>query len=103
VGQLRRILWTSPARFDLRRLHAWTERHSPGKAKAQAQRIRKAVESLSGMPRLGRTLAVPDGGTEELRELVLPPYVIRYLVEPERILIVRLWHGREDRPEGPDV
>jgi len=100
VGQLRRILWTSPARFDLRRLRVWTERHSPGKAQAQAQRIRKAVESLSGMPRLGRTIAVPEGGQEELRELILPPYVIRYLVEPERILIIRLWHGREDRPDG---
>ncbi len=100
MGQLRRILWTSPARFDLRRLRVWTERHSPGKVQAQAQRIRKAVESLSGMPRLGRAIAVPDGGEEELRELILPPYVIRYLVEPERILIIRLWHGREDRPEG---
>ena len=100
MGQLRRIAWTTPARFDLRRLRAWTERHSPGTAKAQAQRLRKAIESLAGMPRLGRIVAVPDGGPEKLRELILPPYVIRYLVEPERILIVRLWHGREDRSEG---
>ena len=100
MGQLRRIVWTTPARFDVQRLRVWTERHSPAQAKAQAQRIRRAVEALSGMPRLGRQLAVPDGGPEELRELVLPPYVIRYLVEPKRIVIVRLWHGREDRPAG---
>lgn len=103
MGELRRIHWTSPARFDLRRLRAWTERHSPAKASVQARRIREAVESLSGMPRLGRTVAVPDGGSEELRELILPPYVIRYVVEPKRILIIRLWHGREDRPAGPRV
>ena len=103
MGQLRRIVWTSPARFDLRRLRAWTGRHGSTRAKAQAQRIRRAVESLSGMPRLGRTLAVPDGGAKDLRELVLPPYVIRYLVEPERIVILRLWHDREDRAEGSGV
>jgi plasmid stabilization system protein ParE len=55
------------------------------------------------MPRLGRTLAVPDSGAKDLRELVLPPYVIRYLVEPERIVILRLWHDREDRAEGSGV
>jgi len=100
VGPLRQIAWTTLARFDLRRLRAWTERHSAGKAKAQAQRLRKAIESLAGMPRLGRTIAVPDGGPEELRELIVSPYVIRYLVEPERILIVRLWYSRENRSEG---
>jgi len=103
MGQLRRIVWTSPARFDLRRLRAWTERYSPAKAPAQAGRIRKAVESLPGSPRLGRVIPVPDGGDEELRELIVTPYVIRYVVEAERIVIVRLWHGREERSEGTSV
>ncbi len=100
MGQLRGIVWTSPARFDLRRLRAWTERYSPDKASAHARRIRQAIESLPDIPRLGRIIPVPDGGAEELRELIVPPYVIRYIVEPERIGIIRLWHGREDRADG---
>jgi len=97
VGQLRRIVWTTPARFDLQRLRPWTEGYSPAKAPAQARRIRKAIESLPDSPRLGRVIPVPDGGMEELRELIVAPYVIRYLVEPQRIIIIRLWRGREDR------
>ena len=94
---MRRIVWSSPARFDLRRLRAWTERHSPGKARLQAKRIREAIERLPANPRLGRAIPVPGDGEEELRELVLAPYVIRYTVEADRIVVIRLWHGRESR------
>ena len=94
---MRKILWTSTARFDLRRLRAWTERYSPTKASVQAQRIRKAIETLPGNPRLGHAISLPDGGSEELRELILAPYVIRYTVAPDHIVIIRLWHGREER------
>jgi plasmid stabilization system protein ParE len=65
--------------------------------------MRNAIESLPDSPRLGRVIPVPDGGPEELRELVVAPYVIRYIVEPQRIVIIRLWHGREDRSEAKDV
>jgi len=94
VGQLRRIAWTAPARFDLQRLRARTERYSLGKAPAQARRIRNAIESLPDSPRLGRVIQLPDGGAEELRELVVPSHAIRYVVEPQRIVIIRLWPGR---------
>lgn len=97
MGELRRIAWTTPARFDLRRLKTWTERYSPKQARRQAQRIQNAIESLRENPRLGRRIPVPDGGKEELRELILVPYVIRYIVEPERIVIIRMWHNKEDR------
>ena len=94
---MRTILWTSVARFDLRRLRAWTERYSPANAAAQSRRILFAVEALLDNPRMGYPIAVPDGGEEELRELLLRPYVIRYTVDAERIVIIRLWHGREAR------
>ena len=62
----------------------------------QALRIREAIERLPDNPRLGRAIPVPDDGEEELRELVLSPYVIRYTVEADCIVVVRLWHGREE-------
>lgn len=99
MGELRLIAWATPARFDLQRLKAWTERYSPNNASSQAARIRKAIESLPDNPRLGRRIAVPDGGPEELRNLILVPYVIRYIVEPERIVIARMWHEKERRQQ----
>ena len=97
MGALRAIFWTLVARFDLRRLRSWTERYSPARAAEESRRIRNAVEALIDNPRLGHPLPLPDGGSEELRELVIAPYVIRYTVSVDRIVIIRLWHGRESR------
>jgi len=93
----RAIYWTEPARFDLRRLQAWVGRYAPGKEYGEAQRIKIAINKLIELPRLGKRISVPDGGTEELRELLIAPYVIQYTVEEKTIRIIRLWHYREDR------
>ena len=35
-----------------------------------------------------------------VRQWVAGDYVIRYLIDNEQsVIIVRIWHGREDRPE----
>lgn len=49
-------------------------------------------------PRLGRCVALPDHGAEDLRELVVGPFVVRYVVERERVVILRVWHSREQQP-----
>ena len=51
----------------------------------------RATESLAENPRLGTKVEVPDGGAEELRQLVIAPYVMRYVVEIDRIVVLRLW------------
>ncbi len=93
----RDIFWTEPARFDLRRLRAWVERYG-GKesAAAQAQRLTRVIESLHDNPRMGVRQTVPDGGAEELRELVVKPYIIRYVVTESALVIIRIWHGKEN-------
>lgn len=93
----REIFWTEPARFDLRRLRAWVERYS-GKTKAssEAQRLKRVIEALQDNPRLGVRQTVPDGGSEELRELVVKPYIIRYVVTERALVIIRIWHGKEN-------
>lgn len=93
------IFWTEPARFDLRRLSAWVERHSPGKEKQEALRIQTAVNNLAELPRVGKRISVPDQGKEELRELFIAPYVIQYVVAEKAIWVIRLWHYRENRTQ----
>lgn len=45
-------------------------------------------------PRLGTKVEVPDDGAEELRQLVIAPYVMRYVVEIDRIVVLRVWRSR---------
>jgi plasmid stabilization system protein ParE len=59
--------------------------------------IRGSAARLLDHPRIGRRM---DDETER-RELILPfragAYVLRYRIEGETIVILRVWHGREDR------
>lgn len=93
------IQWARPARFDLQRLKTWAERYGGAKsAQALARQLRQAVERLSLHPRLGRAVPPPlDNDLEDLRELAVAPFVIRYAVKLDRIVIIRVWHGREQR------
>jgi plasmid stabilization system protein ParE len=34
---------------------------------------------------------------EEIRDWVVGDYVVRYLIADEGIVVVRVWHGREQR------
>jgi len=60
-------------------------------------RLEQRVERLKRFPFMGRKLK--QGG---LRETVVPygrsRYVIRYLVMDDAVIIVRIWHGKENRP-----
>lgn len=95
---IREIIWSHTSRFDLARLRAWVERYSPEKAQIEARRILAAVNKLAEHPRLGKRVTLSNNENhEELRELLLAPYVIRYAVSEKTIGIVRLWHYREER------
>ena len=35
---------------------------------------------------------------EEIRDWPIGDYVVRYLITEERIVVLRVWHGKEQRP-----
>jgi plasmid stabilization system protein ParE len=59
------------------------------------------VDLLAQFPELGRM--VPEEQDENIREVILPPYRIVYLVfaETHVIAIARIWHGARGEPEIP--
>lgn len=92
------IVVSRHALADLERLRKFLEVKDPGAARRIVHLLLAAIESLQRFPDRGRSL---PGGM--LRELVVPfgdfAYVIRYahLPERDRVVIVRVWHGRESR------
>ena len=87
------------ARNDLVRLRAFISEHDPAAAERTAQRLIRGIERLERHPRLGkRVVASPDQlAPEEIRDWLVTDYVIRYLIAKERIIVLRVWHGREQR------
>jgi len=83
-----------------RRLEAIADRiaqDNPAAAYAMTLRLRRAGDSLAGMPHIGRPGRVP--GTREL-VIVGTPYIIAYRVRETDIQILHVLHGRQQWPDA---
>jgi plasmid stabilization system protein ParE len=93
----RRLIWLPEALEDIARLDAFLRLKSPEAAARSARTILDAVRDLQDFPERGR----PSDLAEGFRDLIVPfgrnAYVLRYRIDRSLVVIVRLWHGREDR------
>jgi plasmid stabilization system protein ParE len=85
---LREIVWTDEAQRNLRGVRAYIGQFSPLNAQRFAAKLVAAAESLSEYPDRGRPAR---GGCRELTAIW--PYIIRYRVTAEAVVIVRIRHG----------
>jgi plasmid stabilization system protein ParE len=94
-----KLAFSREARADLVRLRAFIANHNPAAAQRLARRLVQGIERLLRTPRLGRRVTVaPDQvAPEEIRDWVVGEYVVRYLIADERIVVLRTWHGKEQR------
>lgn len=90
-----RIRWTSKAYSDLARLSEFLAAVNTEAAARATSRLARAPERLSEMPRGGERLE--EFAPREVRRLVVDAYEIHYEVVDQEILIVRIWHTRENR------
>ncbi len=90
-----RLEYTDKAVDDLVRLRQFIEEHDAQAANRFAARLVEGIALLRDQPQLGHPVALaPD--PESIRDLVLRDYIVRYAITNERILILRIWHHRED-------
>jgi plasmid stabilization system protein ParE len=91
-----RVRWTDHARFDLVRLHEFLASVNRHVAARVVRSLRAAPERLlRDNPRLGPRLS--EHAPREVRRLFVDDYEIRYEIVGDLIIVVRLWHTREDR------
>jgi plasmid stabilization system protein ParE len=93
-----RLVWLPEAKHDIERLHIFLAEKNPDTAIRAVRLIVEGAERLQKLPELGRLM--PDG---QRREYFLPfgasAYVLRYRVTSKEVVIIRVWHGREDRDD----
>lgn len=95
---MRVILSKSAARW-LRTEMQYLQQHSPSAARNLAARIADARLLLGAHPEAGpvaRSLPIPGS-----RTLVIGEYLLNYKVEPDRIVLVTIRHGRMRPPDLP--
>lgn len=86
-----RVLWTAPARDDLREIREYIARDSAQFARLTTGRLVAAVGRLQQYPLSGRI--VPELGRAAIREVVQGAYRIVYRVTPDAIQILAVVHG----------
>ena len=91
------IQWLPDARDDLARLYAFILPHSSEAAQRAIETILKAVDSLVQFPQSGRPWEPDIKFREKPVQFGAKAYVIRYRLFEDKIIIVRVWHGLEDR------
>ena len=93
-----KVIWLPEALTDLVRLFDFLKLKNEGTAFQTAQAIREAGFSLANVPYKG-TVFGDDSGR---RKLMIPfgkyGYVIHYFLEDDTVLILHIYHGRENRP-----
>jgi plasmid stabilization system protein ParE len=89
--------WSVDALADLDRFAAFLEQRHPHLAAIVAEEIIAQAQVLSEHPQIGHPIA----GREEYRQVVLKvlnaAYVFQYRYDGQRLVMLRVFHGREAR------
>lgn len=91
------VVWLPEALEDVQRLRLFLEDKNPAAASRAGRVLLEGAALLARYPEAGSPM---NDGTGR-RELFLPfganAYVLRYMVDGQIVVIVRAWHGREER------
>lgn len=92
------IVWTQAAIADLNRHYDFIKLNEADAATRVVQAIVSSAESLQQNPRRGAIVDEVAG----LRKIIVPfgryGYIIHYAILEDDVIILRVYHGRENRP-----
>ncbi|MCP5197967.1 MAG: type II toxin-antitoxin system RelE/ParE family toxin [Gammaproteobacteria bacterium] len=88
------VIWSQPAKADLRAIHDYITVDSSYYAKKLTQDIVAKTDVLVNLPRIGKM--VPELGDEQIRELIEPPYRIIYEIKGEDVFVLAVIHRRRE-------
>lgn len=90
-----KIEWTTKAASDVARLRDFLHLVDPDAPHRVFRPVQATVNRLRTFPRLGERV---DGfGSREVRRLIIGNYELRYELREDMIIILRVWHVRENR------
>jgi len=91
------VEWSEDALADLNRFALFLQDKHPSLANRVASELIAKAQALADHPKMGR----PIRGREEYRQVILQVlnarYVFQYRYDGTRLVMLRVFHGREDR------
>lgn len=93
-----KLVYSREAVGDLERLRAFIAAKDPGAAARVARDLLQRIGNLRQFPLMGVPMAT-DFEPKVLRDMIFGAYIVRYAAQPETIIILRVWHHLEQRPD----
>ena len=92
-----KIVWTEPARNDLRDIFIYISEENPNAARTLLSEIKERAVLLQDNPLIGRI-----GRVDGTRELVITGthYILPYRIKEQQIQILAVFHGARLWPEN---
>ena len=91
------VRWLPEAMSDLKRLYEFINPHSADAAARAVNTLLAAAGSLADFPEKGRPWQQEPTFRELAVQFGAKGYVIRYRIDGDSVIIVRVWHALEDR------
>jgi len=88
------VIWSDPAKADLRAIHDYIALNSPHYAKKVTQDIVDKSDILDQLPRLGPVVA--ELANEAIREISLYSYRIIYEIRQKNCVVLAVIHKRRN-------
>jgi plasmid stabilization system protein ParE len=89
------VEWSGKALDDLERVHDFLFPVAPEAAAKAVQSLLAGPDKLLEYPRIGERLDIYH--EREVRRLIVGSYEVRYEITADAVIILRIWHCREDR------
>jgi plasmid stabilization system protein ParE len=90
-----RIGYSPEAIDDLQRLVEFVEDKNPFAARRIVINLQEGVDKLKRFPRIGLPV-LKASDPEQVRDLYISNYTVRYLITDEIIYVLRIWHSKEN-------
>lgn len=93
-----KLEWSAVALADLDRFASFLQERHPRLAALVAHEILAKARLLETNPELGISLSEDGKYRQVVLEVLRAKYVFRYRIDGDRIVMMRVFHGREQRP-----
>ena len=90
-----KLIYAAEAIDDLSRLRTFIAKHNPEAAQRIAQALLASIEQLKNFPTMGKPVKLSPNPVA-FRDLITRFYTVRYVQSSDHIVVLRVWHHRED-------
>jgi plasmid stabilization system protein ParE len=95
-----KLVFSKEASADLGRLRDFIAQHDPDSAARISTSLLEAIDHLEAYPKMGHPVSRAPSSLP-VRDLIAGRYVVRYLLLTQQIVILRVWHHKEQERDVP--